>query len=285
MKKNVHQHDDGEVSKKRSVFMSDEVFKDAKKFVDKDCELHKWNSLSMHHHHYLKALATLGVLIMAQTFVRPQYLCAAKSIGDIDLEISKHEDYDANLYLLPAQQEQQQNSNVDTGEHYFVLHRHTNDDIPSVRRSPTRKNHILFNTNDDSQKILSRTDRSVDLVTLNNSLSGMKRVKNGSSGRGASVLERNERSTNLSHIAGSTRRIQLYIKNRFLQILADGTVNGTTDDTSDYSEYFAIQVVIQIERREKAISKANRKNERMNLWQGEKLVIAELKGSAELKQL
>lgn len=197
----------------------------------------------MHHHHYLKALATLGVLIMAQSFVRPQYLCAAKSIAsslaDIDLEISKHEDYDANLYLLPPQQQQHE-----FDEHYFAFHQHQADEAASAiplerqqRRSVVRrKNHILFNTNDDTQKILSRTDRSVDLVTLNNSLSGVKRVKNGNS-RASSVLERNERSTNLSHIAGSTRRIQLYIKNRFLQILADGTVNGTTDDTSDYSEY------------------------------------------------
>lgn len=49
-------------------------------------------------------------------------------------------------------------------------------------------------------------------------------------------VARSERSTNLSHITGTARKIQMYIKNRYLQILVDGTVNGTTDDTSAYSE-------------------------------------------------
>uniref|UniRef100_A0A182W1G4 Uncharacterized protein n=1 Tax=Anopheles minimus TaxID=112268 RepID=A0A182W1G4_9DIPT len=52
-----------------------------------------------------------------------------------------------------------------------------------------------------------------------------------------SNLERNERSANLSHITGATRKIQLFIKNRYIQLLPDGTVNGTYDDLSDYSEY------------------------------------------------
>uniref|UniRef100_A0A182INJ5 Uncharacterized protein n=1 Tax=Anopheles atroparvus TaxID=41427 RepID=A0A182INJ5_ANOAO len=47
-------------------------------------------------------------------------------------------------------------------------------------------------------------------------------------------LERNERSANLSHISGATRKIQLFIKNRYVQLLPDGTVNGTHDDLSDY---------------------------------------------------
>lgn len=47
---------------------------------------------------------------------------------------------------------------------------------------------------------------------------------------------RAERSANLSHISGASRKIQMYIKNRHLQILRDGTVNGSTDDTSEYSE-------------------------------------------------
>lgn len=48
---------------------------------------------------------------------------------------------------------------------------------------------------------------------------------------------RAERSANLSHITGASRKIQMYVKNRHLQILPDGTVNGSNDDTSDYSEY------------------------------------------------
>ncbi|XP_058822697.1 rho GTPase-activating protein gacF isoform X2 [Topomyia yanbarensis] len=51
----------------------------------------------------------------------------------------------------------------------------------------------------------------------------------------SSNLERNERSANLSHITGATRKIQLYIKNRYLQLLPDGTVNGTHDDQSDFT--------------------------------------------------
>lgn len=46
---------------------------------------------------------------------------------------------------------------------------------------------------------------------------------------------RSERSTNLSHITGTARKIQMYIKNRYLQILPDGAVNGTNDDGSDYT--------------------------------------------------
>lgn len=46
---------------------------------------------------------------------------------------------------------------------------------------------------------------------------------------------RSQRSTNLSHITGTARKIQMFIKNLHLQILPDGTVNGT-DDTSAYSK-------------------------------------------------
>jgi len=48
---------------------------------------------------------------------------------------------------------------------------------------------------------------------------------------------RSERSTNLSHITGTSRKIQIYIKNRHLQLMPDGAVNGTNDDASDYSKY------------------------------------------------
>lgn len=51
---------------------------------------------------------------------------------------------------------------------------------------------------------------------------------------------RAERSANLSHITGSSRKIQMYVRNRHLQILPDGTVNGSNDDSSDYSEYSLI---------------------------------------------
>lgn len=70
---------------------------------------------------------------------------------------------------------------------------------------------------------------------------------------------RAERSANLSHITGASRKIQMYIKNRHLQILPDGTVNGSNDDTSDYSEYtfenpfFFFLVCSSIEQRESLI--------------------------------
>lgn len=51
-----------------------------------------------------------------------------------------------------------------------------------------------------------------------------------------SHLDRNERSANMSHIKGTARKIQLLVKNRLIQILPDGTVNGTQDYQSEYSE-------------------------------------------------
>lgn len=48
---------------------------------------------------------------------------------------------------------------------------------------------------------------------------------------------RAQRSANLSHITGTSRTIQMFLKNRYLQLLPDGTVNGTTDYNSVYSEY------------------------------------------------
>lgn len=53
----------------------------------------------------------------------------------------------------------------------------------------------------------------------------------------SSGLDRNERSANLSHITGTARKIQLLIKNRLLQLMPDGSVNGTQDDGSDYSKF------------------------------------------------
>lgn len=46
------------------------------------------------------------------------------------------------------------------------------------------------------------------------------------------AVARSERSTSLA----TARKIQMFIKNRHLQILPGGIVNGTTDDTSEYSE-------------------------------------------------
>lgn len=49
--------------------------------------------------------------------------------------------------------------------------------------------------------------------------------------------DRAQRSANLSHITGTNRNIQMFLKNRYLQLLPDGTVNGTTDINSVYSKF------------------------------------------------
>ncbi|XP_030020701.1 fibroblast growth factor 22 isoform X2 [Manduca sexta] len=46
---------------------------------------------------------------------------------------------------------------------------------------------------------------------------------------------RAQRSANLSHITGTSRTIQMFLKNRYLQLLPDGTVNGTTEGSSVYT--------------------------------------------------
>ena len=99
-------------------------------------------------------------------------------------------------------------------------------------------------------RTLMRNDRSANQYHLNGKhkkLNGTKRVKNINNSNNrvkASTLDRNERSANLSHITGSARKIQLYIKNRFLQLMPDGTVNGTTDDSSDYSKFLFFIIFI-----------------------------------------
>lgn len=97
----------------------------------------------------------------------------------------------------------------------------------TVSPPPTTSVYDIFNFTQSPLGILQRADRSVNT----------KRTKNNSNKTKMSHLDRNERSANLSHITGGARKIQLYIKNRFLQLLPDGTINGTTDDLSDFSEY------------------------------------------------
>jgi len=53
----------------------------------------------------------------------------------------------------------------------------------------------------------------------------------------AGSAARNGRSSaNLSHIVGTARKIKVFIKNRYLQVFPDGTVNSTAEDTNDYGE-------------------------------------------------
>ncbi|KAL0868297.1 hypothetical protein ABMA27_007826 [Loxostege sticticalis] len=46
---------------------------------------------------------------------------------------------------------------------------------------------------------------------------------------------RAQRSANLSHITGTSRTIQMFLRNRYLQLMPDGTVNGTTDGNSAHT--------------------------------------------------
>uniref|UniRef100_A0A8D8WLP8 Fibroblast growth factor n=1 Tax=Cacopsylla melanoneura TaxID=428564 RepID=A0A8D8WLP8_9HEMI len=46
---------------------------------------------------------------------------------------------------------------------------------------------------------------------------------------------RSERSANLSHITGTSRKIRMYVKDRYLKISPDGNVTGTNEDESEYT--------------------------------------------------
>lgn len=84
---------------------------------------------------------------------------------------------------------------------------------------------------EDDEVILSRTERSARLK-----LSSVHRKRIQRNHHTNTFEKRIERSANLS-LSKATKRIQLLIKGRFLQILPDGTVNGTHADTSEYSKY------------------------------------------------
>ncbi|CAD6992107.1 unnamed protein product [Ceratitis capitata] len=90
-------------------------------------------------------------------------------------------------------------------------------------------------TNNNGGIVRRSSDGSPKSRRLNNF-----RNINGSRHLMPSNLDRNERST-ISHLSGLSRKIQIYIKNRFIQLLPDGTVNGTQDDQSDYNEILVVQ--------------------------------------------
>lgn len=68
------------------------------------------------------------------------------------------------------------------------------------------------------------------------SIEGTQRKRALRNGSEKTNLERIERSANLS-LTKTTKRLQLLIKSRLLQLLPDGTVNGTQNDQSEYSKY------------------------------------------------
>lgn len=105
---------------------------------------------------------------------------------------------------------------------------HSKSDDDS-RRDGSDKNTIAKKNAVDDEAVLSRTERSVHL-TPNNSSKRKRPLRNDTAN-----VERIERSANLS-LSKANKRIQILIKSRFLQLLPDGTVNGTQNDESEYSK-------------------------------------------------
>lgn len=188
-----------------------------------------------------RALAVLGALLSVCCAARPINHTATtiKSdyfVREIVLINKKHVNmgYPNSIINISLQNLTTINDNKsdihDTNSYVFVTE---STDIPSTAPSTQWTLSALFFPNntiiESNSTILSRADRSVSNHNSSYHRRSTKKQRD---------LERNERSANLSHITGATRKIQLYIKNRFLQILPDGTVNGTHDDTSDYSKYF-----------------------------------------------
>ena len=114
---------------------------------------------------------------------------------------------------------------------------HTNNGPNRRQRKKVNGSSGEENVKDTHNKFNSRIDSSITTTTttITNATTGSS-ISNRR--KQSTNLDRNERSANLSHIMGTAaRKIQLLIKNRLLQILPDGTVNGTQDDTSDNSEF------------------------------------------------
>jgi hypothetical protein len=187
---------------------------------------------------HLRALTMLGAL-MLYFFLWPICCCAAKPAWSP----SSSDDLSASEQFVDLIQGAKNNrSGADASVNQYELIESDAVTLTDKFETMTTTTSVyeLFDPRRGRRKsrVLSRTDRSVNLNSANsrnNSVSGAKRVRNIKTK--PSKLDRNERSANLSHITGSARKIQLYIKNRFLQLLPDGTVNGTTEDTSDFSKF------------------------------------------------
>jgi hypothetical protein len=202
--------------------------------------------------HHLGALALLGALYL---LLWPICCCAAKPTWNVEYKSLSNQTYRAaaglsdkliaNNTIVDSFYASSSNNDNNTMVRVDSVNKSLFKRKNESRQQPTTSIYELFDLTKSNNKkkrassdqILSRTDRSVHQNSSNsksNSVSGSKRVKNNKVK--SSTLDRNERSANLSHITGSARKIQLYIKNRFLQLLPDGTVNGTTEE-SDFSEF------------------------------------------------
>ena len=107
---------------------------------------------------------------------------------------------------------------------------------PSALKSVGSSSNV--SSSSSSSRSGSRISSASSVVRRSSDMSVLKskRLNNSRNLHQKNNLDRNERST-VSHLSGPSRKIQLYIKNRFIQLLPDGTVNGTQDEQCDYSEY------------------------------------------------
>lgn len=197
--------------------------------------------------HHLGALALIGAL-MLYFLLWPICCCAAKptwSPQPTESYLVVATESSDNMSTIKTIGDLLNASSANAANETMLQVVNSTENVLKNNEQPTSSIYELFalgkskKRRASSDQILSRTDRSVHLNSSNsknNSVSGAKRVKNNKTK--STTLDRNERSANLSHITGSARKIQLYIKNRFLQLLPDGTVNGTTEDKSDYSKFF-----------------------------------------------
>ncbi|XP_037943020.1 myb-like protein D [Teleopsis dalmanni] len=104
-----------------------------------------------------------------------------------------------------------------------------NNNKNSIRRTSSQSNggNIVRRSSDNigNGVVGLKSKRLNNSRNINNSNNKQQQTSN---------LDRNERST-ISHLSGPARKIRLFIKNRFLQLMPDGTVNGTLSEQSDYS--------------------------------------------------
>ncbi|XP_034660956.1 rho GTPase-activating protein gacF isoform X2 [Drosophila subobscura] len=131
-------------------------------------------------------------------------------------------------------------------EHLAVLSRTERSIRHQQRKHHHPEQHHRLQQQQKSQQSPSTADNNNFIGSkskrLNNSRNNLNinssNSNSNSNGNNSPInnLDRNERSTvPQSHLAWTSRKIQLYIKNRILQLLRDGTVNGTQDEQSEYT--------------------------------------------------
>ena len=76
----------------------------------------------------------------------------------------------------------------------------------------------------------------VNVVTMAPSLPVLSPQSENTEDDSSMRIERS--ATNISHITGTARKIRMLIRNKYLQIFADGTVNATDDGNTDYCKCF-----------------------------------------------